>query len=135
MSHPHDLLVLVTLAILVFYFATALNVAATRSRHGVLPPAMAGHELVERAIRVHANTLEWLALILVPMWLFHLYFGQLIPSILGLVWIIGRGIYWAGYVREPKHRHTGFFIQALPVGLLILGAVIGAVRALVLVGA
>ncbi|MDB5441499.1 MAG: hypothetical protein JWM33_3926 [Caulobacteraceae bacterium] len=135
MTHPHDILVLVTLAILIFYFATGLNVAATRSRHGVHPPVMTGHELVERAIRVQANTLEWLALILAPMWLFHLYFGQLIPSILGVVWIVGRALYWAGYVREPKRREIGFGIQALPVAILIIGAAVGAVRALILIGA
>ena len=41
---------------------------------------------------------------------------------LGLVWIIGRIIYFVGYVASPSRRFPGFFIQAMAVFALLLGA-------------
>jgi len=134
MIHPHSLLILVSLAILVFFLATGVGVARVRRLHGLHAPAMTGHDQVERAIRVQANTLEWLPLILLTMWFFYVYFGQVIPAVLGVVWIIGRIIYWAGYMRSPKNRELGFFIQGFPVLILLLGSIFGAARAFLALG-
>ena len=51
---------LVVLAALVQYFLFALSVAGLRENLCIPPPAMQGHEQLERAIAVHRNTGELL---------------------------------------------------------------------------
>jgi glutathione S-transferase len=46
----------------------------------------------------------------------------MIASLLGLLWIVGRVIYFFGYVSEAKNRFPGFFIQAAAAFALLLGA-------------
>jgi hypothetical protein len=43
-------------------------------------------------------------------------------SILGSIWIIGRILYFLGYLAAPGKRFPGFFIQSLAVFALSLGA-------------
>jgi hypothetical protein len=68
------------------------------------------------------NTLEWLPIFLPSMWLFAIYWNSTVAACLGLVWIIGRIVYFLGYVSEAGHRFPGFFIQSTVVALLLLGA-------------
>jgi glutathione S-transferase len=69
------------------------------------------------------NTLEWLPLFLVSLWLFALSWGSdMIAAGIGLVWIIGRIIYMTGYTKAAEARSTGFGIQALATGVLLFGA-------------
>ena len=46
-----------------------------------------------------------------------------VAAALGLVWIIGRIVYFLGYVSEARKRFPGFFIQSFSVSLLLLGAI------------
>ena len=85
-------------------------------------PQMTGDPVLERTIRAHYNTLEWLPLFLVPMWLFAIYWSDLVAAGVGLVWIAGRIIYQLGYVADPKKREAGFMIQALAVAVLLFGS-------------
>ena len=57
---------------------------------------MTGDPVLERTIRAHYNTLEWLPLFLVPLWLFAIYWSDLVAAGLGLIWIVGRGISTGG---------------------------------------
>ena len=123
--------VLVTLASLLFYFFTSLQVGRGRSVHGVDAPAMTGHPVFERLVRVQANTLEWLVIYLPCLWLFALYWDARIAAGLGVVWIAGRVIYAQAYAREPGTRTLGFLVQGLATLVLMIGALVGAVRALV----
>lgn len=118
----HPLVALVTLSALVLCLWMGISVARARRRFGVLPPAMTGHEEFERHVRVHGNTLEWLVIFLPCLWLFAIYVDDRIAAGLGLVWIVGRVIYALGYRREAKARRPGFFIQAMAVLALFLGA-------------
>jgi hypothetical protein len=65
---------IVTLLCSLVIFGMALTVARTHKTTGILAPAMAGHPALERAIRAHSNTLEWLPIFLPSMWLFALEF-------------------------------------------------------------
>ncbi len=123
-------IVLTSVAALIFYFVTSANVARQRHKHGVLAPAMFGHEQVERALRVQGNTLEWIVIFLPSLWLFSAYWSANLGAILGVVWIVGRVMYMAGYMRDVKSRGAGFGIQALATFVLLGGAAVGAVRAL-----
>jgi glutathione S-transferase len=112
---------IVTLLAGLVYFGMALTVARAHSKTGILAPAMTGDAYLERCIRAHTNTLEWMPIFLPAMWLFALYWNPMWASIFGAVWIIGRILYFRGYVADPKNRYAGFFIQAMAVFALSLG--------------
>lgn len=118
----HAYVAIVSLLALLTYFWMSLQVARARAKCGIQAPAMTGDPVLERTIRAHYNTLEWLPLLLVPMWLFALYWSDLVAAILGLVWIVGRIVYQVGYVADPKKREVGFLIQALAVAVLLFGS-------------
>ena len=90
---------------------------------------------VERHIRVQANTLEWLPLFLPSLWLFAIYWSDLVAAILGGIWIVGRIVYALGYVADPGKREVGFIIQALATAVLLFGALGRVIWMLVTLGA
>ncbi|WP_447407536.1 MAPEG family protein, partial [Clostridium perfringens] len=76
------------------------------------------------------NTLEWLPTFLVTLWLCAIYLSDTGAAVLGLVWIIGRIIYYIGYRTEVRKRLPGFLIQTSACLLLFIGALVGVVRAI-----
>ena len=112
---------IVTMLSLLAYFWMGLQVGAARGKSGIQAPAMTGDPVLERTIRAHYNTLEWLPLFLVPMWLFAIYWSPMIAAGVGVVWIVGRIIYQRAYVAEAGKRSTGFLIQAVAVAVLLFG--------------
>jgi glutathione S-transferase len=112
----------VTLLTCLAYFWMAAQVSRTRSKVGILAPVMTGDALLERTIRAHLNTLEWMPIFLPSLWLFAVYWSSLGATVLGLVWIVGRIVYFVGYVASPSRRFPGFFIQSVAVFALLLGA-------------
>lgn len=113
---------IVTLVALLLYFWMGTQVARTRQQVGIKPPAMSGEPRLERTIRAHSNTLEWLPIFLPSLWLFAHYWGDLPAVVVGSIWIIGRIIYFFGYVAEAEKRLAGFGIQALATAVLLFGA-------------
>lgn len=113
---------IVSLLALLMYFWLSLQVARTRGKCGIEPPAMTGDPLLERAVRVQANTLEWLPIFLVSLWLFAIYWNERVAAGLGVVWIIGQFLYSTGYMADPAKRSTGFLIQLLACAVLLFGA-------------
>jgi glutathione S-transferase len=118
---------LVTLLTIAFYFFLSTRVAAAHGKFGVKLPAMTGHPDFERVVRVHLNTLEWMPVFLVSLWLCALYLSDIGAAALGLVWIIGRAVYFVGYRQAVEKRLPGFFIQGLACTLLFIGAVAGVI--------
>lgn len=131
----HAYVAIVSLLALLTYFWMGLQVGRARGKSGIAAPAMTGDPLLERTIRAHYNTLEWLPLLLVPMWLFAIYWSDLIAAILGLVWIVGRVLYALGYMADPRKREVGFMIQALAVAVLLFGSLGRLVYVLAVTGA
>lgn len=113
---------LVTLLAACVYFWMATEVARTRKKVGILAPTMSGDPLLERTIRAHLNMLEWLPIFLPALWLFAIYWNATAAAVLGLVWVIGRIVYFIGYVADARRRFPGFFIQSLAAAVLLLGA-------------
>ena len=132
---PHSWVAVVTLVALLVYVWMAARVAFARKKAGIHPPAMTGDPILERHIRVQANTLEWLALFLPSLWLFAVYWSDLVAALLGGVWIVGRIVYALGYVADPGKRELGFGIQALATAALLFGALGRVIWMLVTVGA
>jgi uncharacterized membrane protein YecN with MAPEG domain len=122
MMMEHRWTAVVTLLALLMYFWLSLQVARTRGKTGIDPPAMTGDPLLERAVRVQSNTLEWLPIFLASLWLFAIYWNELVAAGLGVVWIVGRLLYSTGYMADPAKRSTGFLIQMLACAVLLLGA-------------
>jgi glutathione S-transferase len=118
---------MVTLLVVIFYFFIATRVPLARRKFNVQLPAITGHPDFERVFRVHQNTLEWMPTFLPPLWLCAFYFSDVGAAILGVVWIVGRAVYYVGYTREVKGRIPGFFIQSIACLLLIIGVIIGMV--------
>jgi glutathione S-transferase len=118
---------IVTLLAIAFYFFLATRVAAARGKSGVSLPAMTGNAEFERICRVHLNTLEWMPTFLVPLWLCAIYLSDATAAALGLVWIAGRILYFAGYRNAVERRLPGFFIQSAACFLLFIGAAAGLV--------
>jgi uncharacterized membrane protein YecN with MAPEG domain len=130
----HRWTAIVTIVALLVYFYMSLQVGRARGKSGIAAPAMTGDPLLERAVRVHINTLEWLPLFLGGLWLFAVYWNDCVAAGLGVVWIAGRLIYSAGYMADPGKRSTGFLIQFAAAGILLLGALGRIVYSLVVGG-
>jgi hypothetical protein len=76
---------------------------------------------------VQQNTLELLIGLLPGLYLFGRYINPLWAAGLGLVYLIGREVYAAAYVKDPAKRGAGYGLSFLPVMVLILGGAGGAV--------
>ena len=119
----HGPVAIATLLSLLVYVWMIMRVGGARRRSGISAPAMTGDPDLERHIRVHLNTLEWLPIYLPSLWLFALAWGQdLLAAGLGGVWMLGRILYALGYVKDPGKRELGFMIQMLAVAILLFGA-------------
>ncbi len=132
---PHSWVAIVTVAALLVYVWMIARIGRVRAKTGIHAPAMTGDPILERHIRVQANTLEWLPLFLPSLWLFAVYWSDLIAAILGVVWILGRIVYALGYVADPGKREAGFIIQALATAALLFGALGRVIWILATVGA
>jgi glutathione S-transferase len=87
---------------------------------------MTGPPEFERAVRVHMNTLEWLPIQLVALWLFAVYVEPRAAAIVGVFWILGRALYMRGYLQAAEKRSAGFLVQAAATFILWIGALVGA---------
>ncbi|MCW2275704.1 MAPEG family protein [Rhodoblastus acidophilus] len=114
---------LTTLATVQFYGWLGYRVGRARMIYGVPAPATTGDPTFERHYRIQMNTLEWLPIQLVGLWMFAIYVSDLGAALLGVVWIVGRALYARAYLADPKTRTTGFVIQFAASTLLCLGAI------------
>jgi glutathione S-transferase len=105
-------------------------VGAARSKYGIKAPATTGHPVFEAWFRVQANTVEMSLAFFPALWLAARYWNPAYAAVGGVVYLIGRVVYAQGYVKDPSKRGMGFGLSFLPVTVLIVGALIGAVRQL-----
>ena len=122
MHQPHIVVAIVTILSILLYFTMSLRVAVARRKSGIAAPAMVGEPELERTIRAHYNTLEWLPIFLVSLWLFAIYWNELIAAAVGAVWCVGRIVYALGYYADAQKRGPGFLIQSLATAVLLFGA-------------
>src|SRR6516165_8462085 len=128
MPYVHLVIVLALLEFLLFGYA----VGHARTRYTVRSPAMSGHEVFDRYFRAQMNTLEQLVVFLPSLWLFAHYLNAWAAVVLGLLFIVGRALYFRGYVQAAESRHAGFVLSAIPNVTLLIGALIGVSRAILL---
>jgi uncharacterized membrane protein YecN with MAPEG domain len=121
---------IVTALALLQFIVFGFKVGSAREKYGVKAPATSGNETFERRFRVQQNTLEQLIVFIPGLYMFGRYVNPLWAAGLGIVYLVGREIYAASYVKDPAKRSLGFGLTFLPVVVLIVGGLIGAVRRL-----
>jgi glutathione S-transferase len=115
---------------LVEFFLFCVAVARARTRYNIPAPATTGNDVFERYFRVQMNTLEQLVIFVPSVLLFARYVNVYGAAALGVVFLIGRALYFQGYVKAPQARHIGFILSVVPNLALLIGAIIGAIVAL-----
>ena len=121
-----DLIAVLAIAQFIFF---ALLVGRARSRYGVKAPAVSGHELFERAYRVQMNTLELLVAFLPLLFIATKYWPQPYVAIVGLIYLLGRFVYWRSYTAAPASRGIGFGLSFFPILALLIGTLVGIMTA------
>ena len=121
---------IVGLAAVLQLIVFGMLVGNARSKYGVEAPATTGNPIFERYYRVQMNTVELLIPFLPALWLAAKYWSPLWAVILGAIYLLGRVLYLQGYVADPKKRGPGFGLSFLPTAVLLIGALVGAIRAL-----
>jgi hypothetical protein len=119
--------IVTALAILQF-LVFGIKVASARGKYGIAAPATTGNAIFERYFRVQQNTLEQLITFIPALLLFGRYISPFWAAGLGAVYLIGREIYAAAYVKDPAKRSLGFALTVLPTLILLAGGLLGAVR-------
>jgi hypothetical protein len=119
---------IVTILAVLQFIVFAMKVAGARGRYGVKAPATTGNEIFERYFRVQQNTLELLLALIPGLYLFSRYLSPVAAALLGVIYLGGREIYAATYVRDPAKRGPGFGLSMFPVLVLLIGGLFGAVR-------
>ncbi len=122
---------IVTALALVQFIVFGFKVGGARAKYGVVAPAITGNEVFERLFRVQQNTLEALIVLIPGLYVFSRYFDPRWAAALGVVYLIGREVYAASYVKDPAKRGPGYGLTFLPMVILIAGSALGAIRQLV----
>jgi glutathione S-transferase len=119
---------IVTALALLQFVVFGFKVGKARTRFGVAAPAITGHATFERYFRVQQNTLEQLIVFIPGLYLYSRYFNPAVAAGIGVVYLIGREIYAATYVKDPAKRSLGFGLTFVPTMVLVVGGIVGAVR-------
>jgi glutathione S-transferase len=122
---------IVTVLAVLQFIRFGFQVGGARGKYGVKAPATTGNEIFERVFRIQQNTLEQLVGFLPGIYLFSRYFSPLWAAALGVIYLVGRQVYAASYVKDPSKRSLGYGLSFLPVAVLLIGGLTGAVWHLV----
>lgn len=125
-----ELPAIVTLIALLEYMYFTFVVGTSRAKYDVPAPAVSGNPEWERRFRVQQNTLEQLMVFLPALWIFSSFVSPTIGAAIGVVFLIGRPIYFAGYVKKPESRTAGFVMGFLTNVVLLVGGIGGAIKSL-----
>jgi len=121
-----ELVTIVIALALIEYAVFGMFVGWARGKYGVTAPAVSGDPIFERYYRVQQNTLEVLVLFIPGVWMFGHYVSASVAAGLGVIFIVGRFLYFRGYVADPKARSLGFALSFFPALILVIGGLIGA---------
>lgn len=118
---------LIALLAVAQYLFFGYAVGTQRRDSGLKAPKMTGHDGFERTYRVQMNTLEMLVAFLPVLLLAGKYWPAWLIAPIGLIYLIGRTLYFRAYVADPSTRGTGFMMTLLPIAVLLVLALLGAV--------
>ena len=125
-----EAIAIVTILALLQFVWISVQVGGMRGKHGVKAPAISGHPEFERTFRVQQNTMEQLIVFLPALWMFGHFVDPLWGAGFGLIFIVGRFVYRAEYLRDPGSRSPGFMITFLPTAVMLIWVLVALVRKL-----
>ena len=126
-----EYIAVVTLLALMQFMLFSIQVGSMRIKHGVKAPATTGHPEFERMFRVQQNTMEQLVVFVPALWLYAHLVNPLWGAGIGIVFVIGRFIYRAAYVKDPATRSNGFTIGMFAIAVLLVWSLVAAVMSLI----
>jgi glutathione S-transferase len=112
------------------FFVFCMAVGRARATYKVDAPATTGNEVFERYFRVQMNTMEQLLIFVPSILIFASYVSPRWAAGLGALYLIGRIMYFRGYVKAPVKRSFGFLVSALPNLTLLVGGIAGVIVAM-----
>lgn len=122
-----EAVVIVTVLALVQYVFFGIQVGGAHQKYGVTAPAMSGDPQFERVNRVHQNTLEQLMVLIPALWMYAHYVEPLWGAGMTVVYLIGRFIYRAEYIKDPSTRTLGFTLSFFPGVIMLIWVLVIAV--------
>ena len=125
-----ELVAIITVLALAQFIFFGFRVGQMRGKHGVSAPQTTGDPEFMRMFRVHQNTMEQLVVFIPAMWIFADYWGPNWGAAIGLIFIASRFVYFLGYLKDPKARGQGFGLGFACLAVLLVGALAGAVKAM-----
>jgi len=122
---------IVTVLILLQFTWFGIQVGSMRVKHDVKAPTISGAPEFERMFRIHYNTMEQLVVFLPALWLYANMVNPLWAAGFGVVFLIGRFIYRAAYLKDPASRSVGMTLTFLPGAVMLIWVLVKAVLALI----
>ena len=118
---------IITILALAQFVQFGIQVGSMRGKHGIKAPAVTGHPEFERMFRIQQNSMEQLVVFVPALWIFAHLVNPLWGAGMGLVFIIGRFIYRASYLKDPDARGMGFTITFVPTAVMLVWSLVVAV--------
>ena len=115
-----EYVVAVVMLALLQYTWFGIEVGRARGRFEVPAPATTGHENFERFFRAHQNTTEQLVVFLPAMFACAYLVNETLAAAMGLLFVIGRLMYFRGYTDPEKSRSLGFGLGLIANTVMIL---------------
>ena len=115
-----EYVVAVVMLALLQYTWFGIEVGRARGRFEVPAPATTGHESFERFFRAHQNTTEQLVVFLPAMFACAYLVNETLAAAMGLLFVIGRLMYFRGYTNPEKSRSLGFGLGLIANTVMIL---------------
>ncbi len=112
------------------YVWFSIQVGRARGRFEVQVPSISGNDGFERYLRAHQNTAERLVVFLPAIFACGYFVNSLFATVMGLVFVAGRGLYFRGYTDPDKSRSAGFAIGESANILMILSTLFVTVTSL-----
>lgn len=122
---------LVVIIALFEYVFFTMRTGKARADSGLKAPAVTGNEIFERYFRIQQNTIEQIVVFIPSIYICGIYLHELAAAGIGLLFIIGRALYFRAYAAAPEQRGPGMIITVLSNVLLLLGGLAGVVLELI----
>ena len=116
---------LIILIALMQYLVFSGLVGARREKYDVRAPKTVGNETWERLFRIQQNTMEQLIVFVPAMIAFNIYVSARWVLLPGVLFILGRQLYYHEYTTNPASRTPGMALSLLSNAVLLAGALIG----------